>query len=243
MFFRENNISSTEFTQDNIKITTEFAQESENNVMSSECTQESWDENYKIPIEIETPYKEIFTFEETSGSRRIIDIDHFLSVLKHIKEHCAAFSCTISNLIPVKETRHGLNSKIYFKCNMCNVTLDMSTTTNDNDKMDLNYAAVLGAVITGNGYAQLAEWTSAMDIPFMSEWKYQKIEEKVGNDIISTAETTMKEAIDEEKEAAFKRGDVDTDGFALITVVTDGVWARDHTGMEISLLWLVVQLS
>lgn len=108
--------------------------------------------------------------------------------------------------------------------------LDMSTTTNDNDKMDLNYAAVLGAVITGNGYAQVTEWTSAMDISFMSERKYQKIEEKVGNDIISTAEATMKEAIDEEKEAAFKRGDVDTDGFALITVVTDGVWGKRSYG-------------
>lgn len=102
----------------------------------------------------------------------------------------------------------------------------MSNTKNEADKMDLNYAAIFSTVVTGKGYSQIDEWTSALNIPFMSERKYRIIEKKVGIDIVSTADKAMKDAIEEEKKVAMLTGNVDSDGYPLITVVTDGLWGK-----------------
>lgn len=90
----------------------------------------------------------------------------------------------------------------------------------------INTAIVSSAVNTGQGYAQIEQFSAILNMPCMSNSTYQK-----EHDILSGyIETTMWESIDmagkEEAKMAIERGDVNKNGVPLITVVADGAWSK-----------------
>jgi hypothetical protein len=72
----------------------------------------------------------------------------------------------------------------------------------------------------------MEERYAVLNMPSMSSKTYFKIEERLQKVIGERALEEMKEAIDEEKQLAIKRGDVDENGVPLLTVVADGSWAK-----------------
>jgi hypothetical protein len=67
---------------------------------------------------------------------------------------------------------------------------------------------------------------AVLNMPSMSSKTYFKIEECLQKVIGERALEEMKVAIDEEKQLAIKRGDIDENGVPLLTVVADGSWAK-----------------
>lgn len=105
---------------------------------------------------------------ELEGNR-IVNLNTFLEDLKLISEHNDAFGCTLKNLNLIKEKRLGLNSKLFFICNMCNVELTIHTCKNNNKSINLNYAAVSANTGIGIGYSQINELLGVLDVPCMSQ--------------------------------------------------------------------------
>lgn len=60
----------------------------------------------------------------------------------------------------------------------------------------------------------------------MSNNRFLKEQEKFTNAWEATAATEMELAASEEKDLAIQRGDVDSEGIPLLTVVVDGSWAK-----------------
>ncbi|KAF2901666.1 hypothetical protein ILUMI_04522 [Ignelater luminosus] len=105
---------------------------------------------------------------------RIVDILYVLECLKRINLHGERFGCSINNLVFTLERRYGLRSKLFFKCNMCNETFKLSTVDPNGTSMNLNTAAVAGCMSTGNGYSNMEELLSVMNIPPMSSSTYKE---------------------------------------------------------------------
>ncbi|CAK1589570.1 unnamed protein product [Parnassius mnemosyne] len=92
--------------------------------------------------------------------------------------------------------------------------------------LDINTAAVAGAVSVGIGYSQLEELLSAIDLPMMTEPLYQKQHEFVSNAWEKALDQSMQEAAEEEKKIALEKGRVTTDGIPIIDVIVDGCWSK-----------------
>ncbi|XP_039287389.1 uncharacterized protein LOC120352037, partial [Nilaparvata lugens] len=92
--------------------------------------------------------------------------------------------------------------------------------------MDVNTSAVSGTISTGGGHAQLEEVMSSLDIPCMTYHTFRKYHDRVAEAWKETAAKSMEMAAEEEKREAIKRGDVDSHGVPLLTVVADGCWAK-----------------
>ncbi|GBN88648.1 hypothetical protein AVEN_93006-1 [Araneus ventricosus] len=67
---------------------------------------------------------------------------------------------------------------------------------------------------------------SALDIPSMSEKTFIKEQEKISDAWEVTALKEMELTVSEERSLAIQRGDVDSEGIPLLTVVVDGSWAK-----------------
>jgi hypothetical protein len=72
----------------------------------------------------------------------------------------------------------------------------------------------------------MEERYAVLNMPSMSSKTYFKIEARLQKVIGERALEEMKEAIDEKKQLAIKRGYVDENGVPLLTVVADGSWAK-----------------
>ncbi|XP_039279476.1 uncharacterized protein LOC120350390 [Nilaparvata lugens] len=129
-------------------------------------------------------------------------------------------------MVVVKERRIGLNSCITLKCKMCNEKKSLWTNFSNENTMDVNTSAVSGTISTGGGHAQLEEVMSSLDIPCMTYHTFRKYHDRVAEAWKETAAKSMEMAAEEEKREAIKRGDVDSDGVPLLTVVADGCWAK-----------------
>lgn len=97
---------------------------------------------------------------------------------------------------------------------------------NDTGDMDINTAAVAGAVSVGIGYSQLEEFLSALDLPVMTEPVYQKRHNIVSDTFDKALVKSMNEAAEEEKNIALEKGHVSKDGIPIIDVVVDGCWSK-----------------
>ncbi|XP_063223711.1 uncharacterized protein LOC134531760 isoform X6 [Bacillus rossius redtenbacheri] len=159
------------------------------------------------------------------SGRRITDIDYFFNRLKVLCNH-GPLGCGIQNLVITNEARRGLNSIFSVKCNMCNFQDTLHTENPKSDSMDINTAAVTGSVCIGIGHRQLEELTAAMDIPTMSANTYAKYHDKVSDGWEKTAIKEMGIAVQREAQLAVERGDVDEDGFPVLTVIADGQWSK-----------------
>jgi hypothetical protein len=110
---------------------------------------------------------------------------------------------------------------------MCGI-IDTFSTKNSNSQnyCHINNAGVCGAIAVGVGFSQKAEFCSALDIPNMSQNKYNKCESAVIDKIEELAHEEMIEAGKEEYNLAIEAGEVDSDGMPYITVIVDGAWSK-----------------
>lgn len=159
--------------------------------------------------------------------RRIVDIHYFICQIKEFSDHAHHFGCTLRNLKIVSEIKRGLRSGFIFLCNMCNFkTIVWSEPIEHSGVMDINTAAVAGAITTGGGFAALERILGALNVRNMSSKTFAKHQEIVSKGWEDTALNEMKEAAKEEISLAKERGDVSGDGTPLLTVVADGSWAK-----------------
>ncbi|KAK4881945.1 hypothetical protein RN001_005264 [Aquatica leii] len=130
---------------------------------------------------------------------------------------------TLKNMEIVGERRTGFASFIIMKCNMCNLEKEIQTVF---DKCNINESGVMGIINIGSGYSHLEQFSSALDIPCMSQKTYSKYHDKVCHAWEDKSLETMAKAAKEERELAIAAGEISSDGIPLITVVCDGSWAK-----------------
>lgn len=189
-------------------------------------------------------YEEVENIEEAEDyvleGRRIVNIASFIHQIQSIDLH-RPFDCGFRDLKIIGEFRRGLSSIIHLECRMCRGKFDINTCEslgdkNNNLNMDVNYAATLGFMSSGGGFSQLEEVCAVLDIPSMSQSKYNSTQKQVGLDQISVAKQEMLEAIEQEKQLAIDAGDIDNDGIPYITVIGDGCYShRSYAGKGKSL--------
>lgn len=116
-----------------------------------------------------------------------------------------------------------------FGCNSCGKKFSVSTNESEKttETFCINSTAVLASNMIGIGYSQVEQFTSILDIPNMCAERFKNINDDIGALWEMTAEQSMKEAAEEERQAAIERGDIDEeDGIPFISVVTDGCWCK-----------------
>ncbi|KAF5278697.1 hypothetical protein FQR65_LT15585 [Abscondita terminalis] len=110
------------------------------------------------------------------SGRRIVDIEYFYKELVNLGNHSKLFSCSLENMIPVKEVRHGLTSCITLKCNMCHFIAPLWTTNkSDPHLLDVNTSAVVGIMGIGTGFSHLEQFCSCLAIPTMSCYELPRL--------------------------------------------------------------------
>lgn len=126
------------------------------------------------------------------------------------------------------EQKRGLISGIKMKCKMCNFSKTVWTECIQNmtSGMDSNTAAVTGIMNIGGGYTNMEEFLSILDIPSMSMNTFIKVQDILSDGWEATALKEMECAALEEKNLAIQRGDTDSEGIPLLTVIVDGSWAK-----------------
>ncbi|KAM3958468.1 uncharacterized protein ACR2FA_007490 [Aphomia sociella] len=162
-----------------------------------------------------------FSLENNDGVKfdghRIVHINHFINELIRISSHESLFECSLSTMKLVSEKTYGVVSKFIFLCSMCKKEFEIK-----NSMENLNYKAVEGAMISGCGYAQLRQFTAALDLPLISQYTYNICHDEICQDWEVTAWEEMKKAGEREKEAAIQEGRVNKEGIPLIDVIVDG---------------------
>jgi hypothetical protein len=108
------------------------------------------------------------------------------------------------------------------------IIYNIYSTENSNSQnyCHINNAGVCGAIAVGVDFSQMTEFCSALDIPNMSQNKYNKCESAVIDKIEELAHEEMIEAGKEEYNLAIEAGEVDSDGIPYITVTVDGAWSK-----------------
>lgn len=157
--------------------------------------------------------------------RRIVKITSFLDDLKIASSHSPT-SCGFNNLILQKEVITGMSSNLSFVCNQCHRDFHISTSGEATNDYNIEHAAVEGIMSIGSGFYGLEEFLSTIAVPCMSNYGYSKIQNKLRDDWKVTSDLNMRENVECEKLLAIERGDVDTDGMPLLTVITDGSWSK-----------------
>lgn len=161
---------------------------------------------------------------EVTG-RRIVELNFFFNELKELNKH-GPLGCGISEMQIVSEKRRGLVSELKMKCSMCNFQKIIATENKIDNKMNTNAAAVAGIMKIGCGFSNMEEFLSTLNIPSMSTNTFLNEQKSISEAWEKTATKEMELAAQEEKNLAIQRGDVDTEGIPLITVVVDGSWAK-----------------
>lgn len=166
--------------------------------------------------------------ETRIDGRRIVEMDYFLKQLTDVADHNYG-ECLFGETFVKKEVKNGLHSKLIFGCSNCGK--EFSVLTNESEKttetLSVNSTAVLASNMIGIGYSQLEQFTSILNIPTMCADRFKSLNDDIGSLWEMTAEQSMKEAAEEERQAAIERGDIDEeDGIPFISVVTDGCWCK-----------------
>ncbi|KAJ8888650.1 hypothetical protein PR048_008142 [Dryococelus australis] len=119
-----------------------------------------------------------------------------------------------------------------------NMAGDVKMATRDKDKMaatdgsqeadslNVNASAVSGMIATGAGYSQLEEICAALNMPCISTDTWNTYQDQVSETIHVTAWELMTEAVKEEVTLAKEVGELDKEGYLLITFVADRAWAK-----------------
>ncbi|KAI4455781.1 exonuclease phage-type/recb c-terminal domain-containing protein [Holotrichia oblita] len=149
--------------------------------------------------------------------------------MNEVNNHGPLGSCNFSHMSFISEQQKGAVSVFTFKCNMCRIDKKISTaekTHQPSSELELNKTLVLAAISVGTGYSQLQQQLAILNIPGFSQRRYQKCQEEVSEKILETSLECMVAAGREESELARQVGDVDKDGYPLISVIADGAWSK-----------------
>lgn len=92
--------------------------------------------------------------------------------------------------------------------------------------MSINTAIVTATVNTGQGFTNLEQFSSILDMPCMSNKSYQKYHQFLYKQTENTAWESIELAGKEEARLAVENGDINSDGISMITVVADGAWSK-----------------
>jgi len=87
-------------------------------------------------------------------------------------------------------------------------------------------AFTTSVINTGQGFTQLQELSSVLNMPCMANKLYQKCHNKISDSMYDVAFEEMKAAGVEEAKNALEKGEVDELGRPCITVVADGTWSK-----------------
>lgn len=104
---------------------------------------------------------------------------------------------------------------------MCNSKLKLTTCTDT-----INEDAIEAAISIGIGFYNSEEFFNTLDVPYLTQKTYLKLQKKADSIWEEVAAMKMAEAAKEEAEYAMSAGEVDKDGVPLITVVADGCWSK-----------------
>lgn len=109
---------------------------------------------------------------------------------------------------------------------MCDTVEIITSEPENSSSIGVNTAIVMSIINTGQGYGQLEQISGILNMPNMSNKKYQKEHEVVERLTGETAWDAMKDAAQEEVKIAIENGDVNDEGIPLITVIADGAWSK-----------------
>lgn len=143
---------------------------------------------------------------------------------------------TCDHMIFQGETKLGLRSIFHYQCLTCGESQQVQTSSKNDETMNINKAATLGITSIGSGFYHLEEVFANMDIPCMSSSTFDTENKKIQQDWDKLAKHHAEKALKEEIRLAIIRGDVDSAGNALITVITDGSWGKRSYGKGFSSL-------
>lgn len=157
--------------------------------------------------------------------RRIINIEYFLNSLQSIKHEL--FDCSIQNLVFKSEIQKGFFSEFHFECNLCRKKeVIFSEPPDIITSLSINAAIVTATVKTGQGFTNIEQFSSILDMPCMSNKTYQKFHQVLSKQTENTAWESIELAGKEEARLAVENGDINIDGIPMITVVADGAWSK-----------------
>lgn len=136
----------------------------------------------------------------------------------------------------IREYKTGLTSCIVFKCDVCGIFKRIETNEKKKTTLGINQDAVLGITSVGLGFSHHEEIFANIGAPTMTYNTYRKEEKSQQEDWFKLAKKTSLDALSKEIELAKANGDVDSNGNALIPVITDGSWGKRSYGRHFSSL-------
>lgn len=203
--------------------------------------------SYSPPMEVEHCHDAGSTTESSSEpvvtGRRIIDIDFFFQQIRDISDHEPLGTCDFRYMKLTSEVQKGAVSVFTFKCSMCHIIKKISTSqeaTTPSSEADVTKSLVFGAITIGAGWSQLQQQMGILNIPSLSQRRYQKCQEEVSLALLDTSTECMITAGQEEGKLARELGEVDKDGYPLISVIADGAWSKRSYKTDYSALSGVV---
>lgn len=156
---------------------------------------------------------------------RIVDLSKLFEDIKRLNSSHSK-DCNFNDMVLIKETKFGFQSRFTFCCEKCGY-LDYLTTTTENYEMpNINATAVLATLSVGLSYSTLVEFSSVFNIPAMTKSTYYKKESEWHTIINEVAEKSMKEIAEIERQECMKEGSVDEVGNALDTCFVDAAWCK-----------------
>lgn len=155
-----------------------------------------------------------------------------------ISQHSLRFNCQLNHLKIIKEVRHGLSSYFEMHCSMCGSKFQLNTSENNN-KFDINHAAVAGIIMIGCGLSNFNELAATIDLPTLTGAQYKLCHDDLHEWWKETAKATMKDAAEEEAEMATWKSST---GKPMISVTADACWSKRSYQRPIILLCRVLVL-
>ncbi|KAL4152676.1 hypothetical protein QTP88_000509 [Uroleucon formosanum] len=155
--------------------------------------------------------------------RRIVDINYIFNSIKLISHN--PLECTFKNLIFTHKIRNGCISSFYFKCNICSQK-EVIHSEEPSNRFNTNIAIVTAVVNTGQGHAQIEELGATINMPVMSNNKYQLLHNEIATYFHEISWEEIELAGKEETRIAIENKDVDANGKPMIAVIADGAWSK-----------------
>ena len=125
------------------------------------------------------------------------------------------------------------SSSVPATCSGCRMEVVFPTSSKVTDlggggggqRWECNLAAVWGQMSTGGGHAPLAETVSVLGVPVLTKKSFMATRRLLVSHGGESLEESMKEAAEEEKRNAIKRG-LFHEGVPAIAVIVDGGWSK-----------------
>lgn len=167
---------------------------------------------------------------ENSEGLRPIDIRHFYSeIQKTYANHCITCEIQLEDWNIVKIYKIGLRTRILFRCQLCMYECSVWHQNESVDIININEAAVAGTIAIGIGFFQMEEFFLGINMSCMSGPTYNKYRENIIHQFQIAAEQSMRDAAENEKNAAIALGHV-VDGHACVPVIADGAYEKRSYG-------------